>query len=101
MAFKLSGQIGNNIKKLRAAQMTEVCAESRRSYLSDQTGTIQRVLFEKETSADYHQGHTAGYVIVRVPRKSSDISLKRQFFDVEIISSEDNCCTGRIISPDD
>ena len=100
-ADKLSGQIGNNIKKLRAAQMTEVCAESRRSYLSDQTGTIQRVLFEKETSADYHQGHTAGYVIVRVPRKSSDISLKRQFFDVEIISSEDNCCTGRIISPDD
>lgn len=99
-ADKLDGQIDNKTKRKRAAEMSAVCAENQKAYLSSQVGTVQRVLFEKESSPDFHQGHTAEYVLVKIPRISPETTLKRQFFYVEITGAEDNFCTGRIIYPD-
>ncbi|WP_124098721.1 tRNA (N(6)-L-threonylcarbamoyladenosine(37)-C(2))-methylthiotransferase MtaB [Ruminococcus sp. Marseille-P6503] len=99
-ADRLSGQLDNYTKRKRAAEMSAVCAETKKAYLSSQIGKVRRVLFEKESSPDFHQGHTAEYVLVKIPRTSQEITLKRRFFDAEIIAAEDNFCIGRIIQPD-
>lgn len=96
IADRLNGQIDKSVKKLRAVQMADISAQTRQAYLSAQVGTVCRVLFEKETSPDFHQGHTDSYVLVKVPRTSENTSLRRKFFNVEITSAENGFCMGRI-----
>lgn len=95
-ADKMEQQVDNGTKHKRAAEMSEVCALSRREYLAVQVGKVKRVLFEKESSPYSHQGHTAEYIVVKVPR-TSDLSLRRQFKNVEITAYSDKFCIGRIV----
>ncbi|MGN0623548.1 MAG: radical SAM protein, partial [Oscillospiraceae bacterium] len=97
VADRLDGQIDKKTKSLRAQKMSEVCAETKKAYLSAQVGTVQTVLFEKESSPEYHQGHTDSYILVRVPRKSPDISMRREFADVLITSCDDDQCYGTFV----
>ncbi len=97
-ADRMSDQVDARIKQQRAALMHEVCADSQKEYLAAQVGKVLRVLFEKETSPQFYQGHTDSYIMVKVPKteKERDISLRRQFRMVEILSAEDGWCIGRI-----
>ena len=58
---------------------------------------VAKVLFEKETSPQWHQGHAPNYVKVKIPRDSEDVSLRRQLLKVEITSSDGEFCYGKLI----
>lgn len=93
-ADKLDGQIDKKTKHLRAAKMSEICAESKTRYLKNCVGKTFEVLFERETSPQWHQGHAPNYVTVRIPRESESVSLKRQMLKVKITSSDSEYCYG-------
>lgn len=96
-ADRLDGQIDKKTKHLRAQKMSVVCNESKKAYLTKQIGTVHKVLFEKETSPEYHQGHTASYILVRVPRKNADVSMRRKFADVLITHCDGEQCYGTFV----
>lgn len=97
VADKLDGQTDNKTKRVRAKKMTEVCAESKKAFLYKHIGKVCRVLFEKETSPEYHQGHTDSYILVKVSRKAPDFSMRRQFADVLITSCDEHQCYGTFV----
>ncbi|MBR6873595.1 MAG: tRNA (N(6)-L-threonylcarbamoyladenosine(37)-C(2))-methylthiotransferase MtaB [Ruminococcus sp.] len=95
-ADAMPGQLPGDVKARRAAEMAEVCRRSREKYLASLAGTVQRVLFEKESSPDYHQGHSDSYAPVRIPRQGG-VSLRREFRSVLITGSGDGYCFGTLI----
>ena len=98
-ADKLPCQTDGRTKHRRAAEMKEVCLRSRRGFLGSLVGTVQRVLVEKETSPEYHQGFADNYAPVRIAR-ITDGSLKRHFGRVLIESSDGEWCYGSLIGQD-
>ena len=98
-AAGMGGQIDGLTKRRRAAEMSEVCQRTMKAYLSSAVGSVRRVLFENETSPEYHQGHTDDYILVKVPRFTED-SVRRRFADVRIVSAEDGFCIGETVSED-
>lgn len=97
VADKMKGQLDRKTKHSRAAQMADVCNETKALYLKSLVGTVQEVLFEKETSPQWHQGHAPNYVTVKIPRDSEDVSLRRQLLKIEITSSDGEFCYGKLI----
>ena len=95
-ADKMSGQLDKKTKAARAAEMAAVCAKSRAEYNRSFIGRTVEVLFERESSAEQHQGHIAEYVVVKTPR-TSDESLFRQKLPVKITSADENGCGGEIV----
>lgn len=95
-ADKMSGQLDKKTKAARAAEMAAVCAKSRAEYNRSFIGRTVEVLFERESSAEHHQGHIAEYVVVKTPR-TSDESLFRQKRLVKITSADENGCGGEIV----
>lgn len=96
-ADRMSGQIDKKTKHRRAALMSEVCEESRIKYLESCVGKVFDVLFEKESSSEWHNGHAPNYVTVRVKRESADTTLKRQIRSVRIVSHDDKYCYGELV----
>lgn len=97
VADKMKGQLDRKTKHSRAAQMADVCNETKALYLKSLVGTVQEVLFEKETSSQWHQGHAPNYVTVKIPRTSEEVSLRRQLLEIEITSSDGEFCYGKLI----
>ena len=97
VADKMKGQLDRKTKHSRAAQMADVCNETKALYLKSLVGTVQEVLFEKETSPQWHQGHAPNYVTVKIPRTSEEVSLRRQLLKIEITSSDGEFCYGKLI----
>lgn len=99
-ADKLPGQLDGSIKSRRAAEMSSVCARTRRVFLDSMTGTVQRVLFEKETSPEYHQGHADNYIPVRTVRDGG-ASLRRCFRNILITGNDGAYCFGQLAEEED
>ena len=97
IADKMDGQIDKKTKHSRAVKMAEICSQSRKKYLSGFVGKEMRVLFEKENSPLWHQGHTGNYIPVRVKRENPLMSLRRRFETVKITNSDGEYCYGEII----
>lgn len=97
VADKLNGQLDKKTKHFRAEKMTEICRQSQAAYLQSCVGKTFEVLFEKGTSAQWHNGHTPNYVNVRVKRENSKCSLRREIRQVKIISSDNDFCYGEFI----
>ena len=97
VADKMKGQLDRKTKHSRAAQMADVCNETKALYLKSLVGTVQEVLFEKETSSQWHQGHAPNYVTVKIPRTNEEVSLRRQLLKIEITSSDGEFCYGKLI----
>lgn len=97
VADRMSGQLDRKSKHRRAAQMAQVCNETKAAYLQSLVGTVQEVLFEKETSPKYHQGHAPNYVTVKIPRESENVSLRRQLIKIKITSADGEFCYGDTI----
>ena len=77
--------------------MEAVCKSESKKFLESMIGKTQKVLFEKEKSAEYHQGYTPNYTLVKVSRTSADVSLRREMRVVLIIGIEKDYCIGKII----
>ena len=93
-ADKFSGQLDKKTKHERAAKMSEVCEKGKAAYLKSMIGKTVKVLFEKETSPEWYQGHSPEYVLVKVKRENPDNSLKRCFKNVKITDCDNECCYG-------
>ena len=96
-ADKFEGQVDQHTKHVRAKLMTEVCDETRKNYLAACVGREFDVLFERENEAEWHCGHAANYIVVKVPRRSVDVSYRREIRKVRITSSDGKCCYGEIM----
>lgn len=94
-ASKRSDQIPNRIKEQRAKIMACEVAKSRRKYLENLIGSTQEVLFEREKSPDFHQGHLRNYCVVRVKRFTD--TLFREMRYVKITSTDGEYLYGEIV----
>ena len=95
LAAKRADQVPQRIKEQRAKIMSEAVKMSRESYLESMIGGIQTVLFEREKTPDFHQGHTANYCTVKV--KSFTDTLFRQMLPVRITGRDGDELSGEII----
>ncbi len=96
-ADKMPGQLDNGTKHRRAAQMSEAISQSRQAFLKSMVGKTVNVLFERESSPMYHQGHSENYTLVKIDRLSPETSLMKQQRTVRITGCESGCCTGELI----
>jgi threonylcarbamoyladenosine tRNA methylthiotransferase MtaB len=96
VADKMEGQVDGNVKSKRAAKMAEICRETQLKYNRSFIGKTVEVLFERENSADFHQGHIREYVLVKVPR-NGEKSLWKESRKVKITAAEYDCCFGEFV----
>lgn len=97
VAYSMSNQVPDDIKKHRAKVMAELADNLRSEYLKSQVGKVFPVLFEREASPDFHNGHSPNYLFIKVPKKSCEKSLRNDIFYVKIERIEKDYCIGRII----
>lgn len=90
-------QIPKSIKAERADRMKALGEKLQKEYMRGLIGKTVPVLFERENSAEYHQGHAPDYTLIKILRKNSKKSLRNQIFYVIIEESLDDCCLGKII----
>ena len=93
-ADKMPGQLDNRTKHQRAGQMAAVISKSREAFLAGMVGKTVRVLFEKESSPLWHQGHSDNYTLVKIKRSSPDLTLRRQMLMVTVTGHDNSCCYG-------
>ena len=96
-AFDFENQIDDDIKKRRAAEMTEVGARIRAKFLQSLVGKEFPVLFEREKADNIHHGYTPNYTHIKILTKYSEKSLRKMIFYVKIDKIEDGCCLGHIL----
>ena len=94
-AAKREDQVSAIVKEQRARLMSEAVSESSVKYRRSLMGTVQQVLFEREKSTDFHQGHSSNYQLVKV--KHFTDTLFRKTEDVMITEISDDCLIGEII----
>lgn len=97
-AASMENQVPMNIRRRRAAEMSEVGAECRSKFLLSLIGKTFPVLFEKEKTPYYHNGYTPNYTYVKILTKNSEKSLRKQIFYVTIDKIENCCCVGHIVN---
>ncbi len=94
-AAKRSDQIPKKVKEERAEIMAKAAEEGKSSYQRSQVGSVLEVLFEREKSPDFHQGHSRNYQVVRVKRFTD--SLFREIRNVMIEEVSDGVLWGKIV----
>lgn len=97
-ADRMSGQIPEHIKTVRATEMTKTAEKMRAEYMRSLVGKTVRVLFERENCTDFYRGYAEDYTLIKIPRENSEKSLRNQIFYVTIEESHSDFCTGRIVS---
>lgn len=63
-------QIPKDIKHKRAEQMKKLGDRLQREYLKKQVGKTVKVLFELESSPEFHQGYAPDYTMIKIPSKN-------------------------------
>ena len=94
-------QIPDSVKHERADRMKALGERLSREYMQSLVGQTVPVLFEREKSEDFHNGHALDYTLIKISRKNSKKSLRNQIFYVTIEGVGDDCCLGRIASEDE
>lgn len=94
-ADKLPGQLGNAVKEARSAAAISVAAEMSRAYREGLLGTVQQVLFEETSGADW-TGHAPNSIRVYAPGEN----LHNQVLPVRITALCEDGVLGTII-PDE
>ncbi len=91
-AAKMSGQITNAVKQLRAEQAAAVAAELERAAHRKMLGSTQEVLFE-QTEGDYFTGHAPNYTKVYVSGKD----LHNRVLSVRIRALHEDGVLGELV----
>lgn len=86
-------QLTKAVKDNRAARLTEVTNEIRKSYLNNQIGKTVNVLFEVHKDG-YNEGYTENYTPVKI---YGERDLQGEITKVKIINIENDFCVGEII----
>lgn len=98
IADRMAEQIPENIKALRASEMSEMSARTEAEYMRSLVGKTVKVLFERENCTDFHRGYAADYTLIKIPRENSEKSLRNKIFCVTIEESRSDFCIGRIVN---
>ncbi|MBO5104608.1 MAG: MiaB/RimO family radical SAM methylthiotransferase, partial [Ruminococcus sp.] len=98
IADRMAEQIPENIKALRASEMSEMSARTEAEYMHSLVGKTVKVLFERENCTDFHRGYAADYTLIKIPRENSEKSLRNKIFCVTIEESRSDFCIGRIVN---
>lgn len=97
VAFNMENQVDESVKTERVKKMLEITEESRIEFMNSHINGVYPVLFEREQSPEYHNGHTPDYLFIKVLKKSYEKDLRNQIFYVKIDKIENDCCIGHII----
>lgn len=95
-ASKSPEQIPERIKKERSDRLAELAETLRREYLETCIGGVHSVLFERQKSPEWHNGHAGNYAVVQVPAQPGE-NFRNQIYDVRITGIQDGKLTGEII----
>ncbi|MBD5143622.1 MAG: tRNA (N(6)-L-threonylcarbamoyladenosine(37)-C(2))-methylthiotransferase MtaB [Oscillospiraceae bacterium] len=94
-ASEMTEQVPENIKKSRADRLCVLAKKLHENYLLSCIGKKYQVLFERQKSSEFHNGHAENYITVLVPAKS-DENLRGQVLAVKIKSIQDNKLIGEL-----
>ena len=101
VADRMPGQVAESVKTLRWNEMNKAAEESRRKYLESLVGKTVPVLFERENSPDFHQGHAPDHTLIKISRKNHKKSLRNQIISVIIEEYSHDHCFGRPVCDTD
>lgn len=90
-----SGQIPESVKKDRAEKLSSLAEKLHQQYLYSCIGKTFSVLFERQKTPDFHQGHAENYLPVLVPA-NADENFRNCIFPVTITGIEQGKLTGVI-----
>ena len=91
-------QIPEMIKSARWKEMSETAGRCREKYLSSLVGKTLPVLFERENSTEFHQGHAPDYTPIKIFRKNPEKSLRNRIISVIIEEYTHDGCVGRPVN---
>ena len=94
-ADRMPEQIPEAVKTLRWKEMTSAADAAREKYLRSLVGRTVPVLFERENSTEYHQGHAPDMTLIKISRKNPEKSLRNRIISVIIEVAGPDHCTGR------
>ena len=94
VAAKMSNQIDGNIKKDRVRKLLSVSDVLKRKYYESLIGTNEELLTEKYEDG-YLIGHLSNYGLCKVKSDNKDTN---KIFKVNLLSYENECFIGEIIS---
>jgi len=97
IAYKMENQVNESVKNERSKKMAEITTKSHIEFMKSHINGVYPVLFEREQSTEFHNGHTPDYLFIKVLKKSCEKSLRNQIFYVKIDKIENDCCIGHII----
>ncbi len=89
-------QLPKKIKAERADRMKSAGDRLSKKYLENLVGKRVPVLFEKENSAEFHQGHAPDHTLIKVFRENSKKCLRNSILYVIIEECSNDYCIGRI-----
>ncbi len=95
-AAKREDQVPESVKSEREKIMQKAVSESALRYSESLVGKELEVLFEREKSPDFHQGHSAEYQVVKVKRFTD--SLYRELRKVRITEVSDGSLIGETVN---
>jgi len=95
VADRMPGQVPEGVKTLRWKELTEAADEMREKYLRSLVGREVKVLFERENSPEFHQGHAPDHTLIKIFRKNPEKSLRNQIISVIIEEYTHDGCIGR------
>ena len=94
VAAKMNNQVDGNIKKDRVRKLLSVSDVLKRKYYESLIGTNEELLTEKYEDG-YLIGHLSNYGLCKV---KSDKKETNKIFNVNLLSYENECFIGKIIS---
>ena len=89
-------QVPDAVKHERADRMKALGEKLALRYARQLVGRTVPVLFERENSPDFHQGHAPDYTLIKISRKNPKKSLRNRIFYVTIERADADCCYGRL-----
>ncbi len=93
-------QLPKKIKAERADRMKTAGEELKKKYLESLVGKTVPVLFERENSPEFHQGHAPDHTLIKVFRENSKKCLRNSILYVIIEECGSDYCIGRIADDD-
>lgn len=90
-------QLSKGVKAERADRMKALGEKLTENYMKSLVGKTVPVLFERESSEEFHQGHAPDMTLIKIFREKSKKSLRNLIFYVIIEESRGDHCIGRII----
>lgn len=88
-------QLPKNIKAERADRMKALGERLTEKYMKNLIGKTVPVLFERENSDEFYQGHAPDHTLIKIFRENSKKSLRNLIFYVIIKEYNGDCCIGR------